>query len=238
MKTVLITGAAKRIGEAIAIALHRRGWRVILHARNSVDQVQLLASRFNADSADSARWLTADLDRPQEVERLAQQALDCWGCMDALINNASSFYPTPLSSVKPQDSIDLMGSNLYAPLFLTSVLADSLRARAGCIVNVTDSRVRGGVEHYSLYAAAKAGLEGLTKVLARELAPQVRVNAVAPGAILWPMESGCQQSMQHILDRVVLGRTGCPDDIAAAVIMLLQASYVTGEVLCVDGGRF
>lgn len=235
----LLTGAATRLGAASATALHGRGYRVLIHYHHSRDNAATLCHSLNAIRPDSARSLQADLGDMHAVTSLADQALAAFGRVDVLINNASAFYPTPISTAT-QDQWDvLFASNARAPLFLANALAAELRARRGCIINMTDLYASRGLNQHSIYTMAKAALEGMTRTLARELAPDVRVNAVAPGAILWPPgEEPSEEKQQAIINMSALKRMGSPEDIAHAVVFLVcEASYVTGQVLHVDGGR-
>ena len=221
-KTVLVTGAAKRVGSAIASELHRAGANVMIHYRTAQADAAALAAEFNAQRPNSALCQQADL-------------LD----IDALVNNASSFFATPLGNISLADWDDLLGSNLKAPLFLTQAAAPHLAAAQGAVVNITDIHAERPLAGYPLYCAAKAGLLGLTRALAIELAPQVRVNAVAPGAILWPDDSAFDPpTREAIVAHTLLKRIGSPQDIARTVRFLIaDAAYVSGQVFNVDGGR-
>ncbi len=237
-QVALITGAGRRIGAAIARTLHSAEVRIILHYHHSETEARELADQLNKIRPDSARTLKANLLETAELSDMAATALSFWSRLDILINNASSFYPTPLASLSEEAWDDLMGTNLKAPLFLIRATADALKAQHGSIVNLVDIHARKPLRGHLIYGAAKAGLEMLTRALARELAPEVRVNAVAPGTILW-QESGVPESVQRkILTRVPLKRMGSVDDIAKAVLFLVRdAPYVTGAVIPVDGGR-
>ena len=237
---VLVTGAAKRVGEAIARALHQGGARLILHYRSSLAEVTALAAALNAIRPDSAAPLQADLGDLQEVSRLAAAATQTFGRLDGLVNNASSFFPTPLGKIDQAAWDDLVGSNLKAPLFLAQAVAEALRASRGAIVNITDIHAELPLKNYPLYCAAKAGLLGLTRALALELAPEVRVNAIAPGPIAWPEGAATfdDQARADIVGRTLLQRIGDPTDIArTARFLLFDAPFVTGQVINVDGGR-
>ncbi len=236
----LITGSARRLGAAIAEALHARGYRTVIHYRSSAAEAQALAGHLNGRRAESACALEAELNDLAAIEDLARRSLSQWGRLDLLVNNASSFYPTPLEASTEADWDDLMASNLRAPFFLTKHLAPALREAGGAVVNLADVYAERPRRNYPIYNAAKAGLVALTKSLARDLAPEVRVNAVAPGAILWSEPSGGDKADadQPFLARVPLGRMGEPSDIAGAVVFLAcDAPYITGQVLQVDGGR-
>ena len=238
-KTVLVTGAAKRVGSAIAGELHRAGANVAIHYRTAAAAAQALADEFNSQRPDSALCLQADLLDLDALSALVANTVAHFGRLDALINNASSFFATPLGKISAADWDDLLGSNLKAPLFLTQAAAPHLRAAQGAVVNITDIHAERPLAGYPLYCAAKAGLLGLTRALAIELAPQVRVNAVAPGAILWPDDGAFDPPTRDaIVAHTLLKRIGDPQDIARTVRFLLEdASYVTGQVINVDGGR-
>lgn len=237
-KNVLITGAAKRIGASCARLLHNEGCNVLLHYRSSQKDAELLCSELNQKRSDSAGLIQANLLNMHELDKLAQQALSNWGGIDVLINNASSFYPTPLASTTEAQWDDLLGSNLKAPFFLSKALSDGLSNRQGCIINIVDIHAERGLPDYAVYSIAKAGLVAMTKVLAKELGPLVRVNAIAPGAIMWPEGGLSEQAKNEILQRVPLERSGSPEDIAKAVLYLVKdANYTTGQVLTIDGGR-
>jgi pteridine reductase len=238
-KTVLVTGAARRVGKAIARELHLSGARVALHYRGAATEAAALVSEMNALRPDSAVALYADLLDAASLPELVEKTVSRFGGLDALVNNASSFFPTPMGSIDLAEWDDLVGSNLRAPLFLTQAAAPRLKAARGAVVNITDIHAERPLAGYPLYSAAKAGLLGLTRALAVELAPEVRVNAVAPGSILWPDGSRFDApARDRIVAETLLKRTGCPEDIARAVRFLLaDAPYVTGQVINVDGGR-
>ncbi|MCC5886136.1 MAG: pteridine reductase [Gammaproteobacteria bacterium] len=235
----LVTGAARRVGAAIAARLHGAGFDLALHYRQSRDGAAALAERFNAERAESAWLLEGDLAAGDGPARIAEAFLARCSHCDLLVHNASSFYPTALGEVDAKVWDDLMGSNLRGPFFLTQALLPALRVRGGCVVNIVDIHAERPLAEYPVYSIAKAGLAMLTRSLARELAPEIRVNAVAPGAILWPEdpEDAFGKQQQAILRRIPLGRTGTPEDIADAVHYLAGAAYVTGQILAVAGGR-
>jgi pteridine reductase len=237
-KNVLITGAARRIGAACARLLHSDGCNVFLHYRSSKEAALQLCDELNQLRPDSAQTLQADLLDPNALKMLADSACAAWGGIDALVNNASAFYATPIAEVTEQQWDDLLGGNLKAPFFLAQALSGTLTQRQGCIVNIADIHAERGLPGYPVYSIAKAGLIAMTRVLARELAPKIRVNAVAPGAILWPEHDLAEQEKAEILQRVALKRSGEPLDIAKAVLFLIRdAGYVTGQIITVDGGR-
>jgi len=236
----LITGAAARIGAATATLLHENGYRVIIHYNNSVENANALANSLNNKRENSARILEANLMDSEAVSALADRSIAAWGQLDLLVNNASAFYPTPLETITEEQWQELFASNAMAPLLLARSTTDMLRQQQGCIINISDTHVRRGLKNHSIYIMAKSALEGMTRTMARDLAPEVRVNAIAPGAILWA-ENGNDLSHEMkaaIIDGISLKRMGEPLDIANAVLFLAgNASYITGQVLHVDGGR-
>lgn len=237
-KVALVTGAARRIGAAIARRLHAAGASVVLHYRGAEAEAAALEAELNAARAGSALKLKGDLLAPIAPQALVGVALERWGRLDVLVNNASTFYPTAMGGIEGSHWEELIGSNLRAPLFLAQAAAPHLAAAGGSIVNIADIHAERPLKGYLVYSVAKAGIAALTRALALELAPAVRVNAVAPGTIAWP-EDG--QFGQGERDRIVaatpLGRTGAPEDVAWAVHFLATAPFVTGQVLAVDGGR-
>ncbi len=236
-KTVLITGAALRIGAAITRELHAAGMDVIIHYLNSRQPAESLAAELNAQRPDSAWTLSADLRDSTTLQALIEDAIACNGRLDALVNNASAFYPTPVAEVNETNWNDLMDVNLKAPMFLSQYASEELQRHAGCIINLTDIHGERPLKDHPVYSTAKAGLVMLTRALAKELAPAIRVNAISPGAVLWP-ESMDEATQQEILERIPLQRRGEPVEIARAVLyMIRDAHYVTGQVLTIDGGR-
>jgi len=237
-KVVLITGAAKRIGAAIARRLHDAGANVAIHYRGSADDAAKLASELNALRNDSATTLRADLNRGDDLPRLVADVMEWGGRLDCLVNNASSFYPTPVGAITEVHWDDLVGSNLKAPLFLSQAATPHLRETRGVIINIVDIHAQRPLRDHPVYGPAKAGLAMLTRSLAKDLAPEIRVNGVAPGAILWPADGLSDAVKQSILRQVPLERPGDPDDIAGCVLFLVRdAGYVTGQIIAVDGGR-
>jgi len=239
-KVVLITGGAKRVGAAICRRLHGAGAKLMLHYRASAGEARLLQAELNGVRADSVALIQADLLDLAKLPSLVDQTVMRFGRLDALVNNASSFFSTPMGEIQPAQWDDLMGTNVRAPLFLSQAAATPLKKTQGSIVNISDIHAERPLRNYVVYSIAKSALTGLTRSLARELAPDVRVNAIAPGPILWPEgdESFDEVSRQRIISHTPLKREGTPDDIARAVHFLIaDAPYVTGETLNVDGGR-
>lgn len=234
----LVTGAGKRIGATIARHLHAAGANLAVHYFSSSKPADALVGELNADRADSAIALGADLRDASGIDNLIQATVGHAGQLDILINNASSFYPTELGTITEDDWTDLVHSNLKAPLFLSQAALPYLRERHGVIVNMIDIHARRPLRHYHVYGAAKAGLAMLTRSLARDLAPEIRVNGVAPGAILWPEDGMSETVQQNIVRKIPLGRPGKPADIARTVLFLVaDAPYITGQIIAVDGGR-
>jgi pteridine reductase len=237
-QVALITGAGRRLGAAITEALHDAGYHVVLHCRQSVDDAEALTEGLNAKRQDTARLIQGDLRDIAALSELVARAASFWGELDVLINNASAFYPTPFQSATAAMWEDMLGTNLRAPFFLAQAAAPYLARTGGTIVNLCDIHAEHTLEGFSIYSISKAGLVAMTKSLAKELAPRVRVNGVAPGAILWPEAAANPEEERQVLARVPLARTGCPSDIANAVAFLVdRAPYVTGQILAVDGGR-
>ena len=234
----LVTGAAKRIGAVVASTLHQAGANVVIHYHHSADEAEQVAGELDSRRRGSAFTVSADVREIAALERMAAEVLERTGRLDVLVNNASNFYPTPLGSVTEQDWYDLMGSNLKAPLFLSQAFLPTLRATNGVIVNIVDVHATRPLRDHVVYGAAKAGLAMLTRSLAKDLGPLVRVNGVSPGAILWPDEGMSEQLRAAIIRQTALKRSGTPEDIAAAVLFLVRdAPYVMGQIIAVDGGR-
>lgn len=237
-KVVLITGAAHRIGAVCARRLHGQGCNLILHYHTSAAQALALCDELNQIRKDSAVVVQANLAELCHLDVLANAAQRFWGGIDVLVNNASRFYPGKVGEVSEAAWNDLINTNLKAPFFLAQALAPALAARQGCIVNISDIYAEKGLPDYPVYSIAKAGLQAMTRCLAKDLAPDVRVNALAPGAILWPERELDAGHENEILRRVALGRCGEAEDIAKALSFLIHdADYITGQILAVDGGR-
>lgn len=237
-KVVLVTGAARRIGAAIVTRLHARGANVAIHYRSSSEEADDLAKRLNEQRVDSATTFRADLLDMAQIAPLVAGVCSWHGRLDALVNNASTFYPTPVGSITDEHWQDLMGSNLKAPLFLSQAAAPELTKHRGAIVNIVDIHAQRPLRNHAVYGPAKAGLAMLTRSLAKDLAPEIRVNGVSPGAILWPEDGMSDAAQKSILRQVPLQRPGEPDDIAGCVAFLLSdADYITGQIIAVDGGR-
>jgi pteridine reductase len=239
-KVMLVTGGAKRVGAAICRRLHAAGAQIAIHYRSSDQEALALQKELSKLRAESAAVFQADLLDLHALPQLVHKVVRHFGQLDALVNNASSFYATPLAEIDEQQWHDLLGTNLKAPLFLAQAAADELRRRHGSIVNIVDIHAERPMYGHLLYSAAKAGLVALTKGLAQEMAPQVRVNAVAPGVIVWPENEtwADQEQRRKIVAHTLLKREGEPDDIARTVQFLIADSpYITGQVIAVDGGR-
>lgn len=243
-KVALVTGAAKRIGAEIARQLHKEHFNVVIHYHNSEKAAQELADELNEERENSAACMAADLNNPEQISRLAEQAQQQWQRIDLLVNNASSFYPTPIGETSDEDWNQLINSNLKAPFFLAQALAKKLGEHHGCIINIADIYADKPLKKHSVYSIAKAGNVMLTKTLAQELAPVVRVNGIAPGAILWPDDSHkkledrlSDDNKEKMLAKIPLQQRGQAQDIARTILFLTQSPYITGQILTVDGGR-
>jgi len=239
----LITGAARRIGAEIATMLHKNGYHVVIHYHHSKTEAEALVNTLNARRADSAFAISTDLGNEQGCADLIEKTLSVKGRLDALINNASVFYPTTVDTVSNEQWQHIFNTNLRAPFLLAQNAASSLKKSSGSIVNITDIHGSRPLKGYSVYSMSKAGLISMTQSLARELSPEVRVNSVSPGAILWPEQEESEQeskednSHQEILNRIPLRRLGSAENIAQTVLFLLQNNYMTGQTINVDGGR-
>lgn len=237
-KVALVTGAARRIGACISRCLHENGANVAIHYRNAAADAVALCAELNKLRPDSAIALQADLADTSSMPLLIDSVSAWHGHLDILINNASSFYPTPLGEVTEETWEDLVGSNLKAPLFLSQAALTELRRARGVIINIVDIHAQRPLRHHAVYGSAKAGLAMLTRALAKDLAPEIRVNGVSPGAIMWPESGMSEQTKSNILRQIPIGRPGDANDIAACVLYLVRdASYVTGQIIAVDGGR-
>jgi pteridine reductase len=237
-QAVLITGGARRVGAVLVRALHGAGANVLVHYRSSRDAAIALADELNRVRPGSIAIHGADLLERSAPQALVAASLRAFGRIDLLINNASTFYPTPIGSITFEQWDDLIGSNLKAPLFLAQAAAPSLRARGGLIVNIVDVHGLRPLKGHPLYSAAKAGLAMLTRSLARELGPEIRVNGIAPGPVLWPEKDMDEALKQEIVGKTALKRYGTPQDIARTLLFLAKdAPYITGQIIAVDGGR-
>lgn len=237
-KVALITGAARRIGATIATTLHRDGASIAVHYRNSATDAKALVEQLNTERPDSAALFQADLNDTDALPSLVEKVVAWHGILDVLVNNASSFYPTPPGEITQAQWDDLLGSNLKAPLFLSQAALPALREARGAIINLIDVHAQRPLRNHTVYGAAKAGLAMLTRSLAKDLAPNVRVNGVSPGAILWPENGMDDATRESILKQIPLARPGQPEDIAGCVLYLVRdATYVTGQIIAVDGGR-
>ncbi|MET0533069.1 MAG: pteridine reductase [Steroidobacter sp.] len=237
-RSVLITGAARRIGAALARGFHAEGANICIHFHRSAPEAEQLRDDLNRTRAGSAVLASADLLDLDALPTLVERTVKAFGSLDVLINNASTFYPTPLGRITASHWDDLIGTNLRAPLFLAQAAAEPLRIARGLILNLIDIHAQRPLPQHPVYSTAKAGLVMLTRSLARELGPDVRVNGIAPGPILWPEGGLAQTLQQEIIDKTLLKRIGSPDDIVrAALFFALGAPYVTGQILAIDGGR-
>ena len=237
-KAALVTGSARRIGAEIVRTLHAHGARVAIHYRGSADDARSLAEELNRARGDSAAVFQADLLDTPSLPALASEVLDWAGRLDILVNNASSFYPTPIGEITESAWDDLIGSNLKGPLFLSQACLPALKEARGVIINLVDIHGQRPLKNHHVYSPAKAGLAMLTRALAKDLGPEIRVNGVSPGAILWPADGMTTEVKQSILDQIPLDRAGSPADIAGCVLYLVRdAAYVSGQIIAVDGGR-
>ena len=237
-KTIFITGAAKRIGKEIALTFKELGWNIIIHYNSSKSDADNLADQINKDNPNSAKTVQGNLDVKEDVQKILNEVNDAFPSIDLLINNASTFYPTPIDQISEDHWEKLIGSNLKGPLFLIQGLKEKLKKSNGSIINITDTNLTKGVANYSIYSAAKAGLEAITKGLARELAPEIKVNAIAPGAMLEPPDvTWTEEQKNKVIETIPLKRMGSEKDIANAVKFLANSEYITGQTIKVDGGR-
>jgi pteridine reductase len=239
-KVVLITGGAKRVGAAICRLMHADGASLMIHYRHSAEEARRIQAELNALRTDTVALAQADLLNMANLPMLVQETVERFGRLDVLVNNASSFFPTPVGEITEEHWDDLVGTNLKTPLFLSQAAAPYLRKTEGCIINIVDIHADRPMKNYAVYNAAKGGLVALTRSLARELGPEVRVNGIAPGAILWPEDEAWSDELarQRIINTTLLRRTGEPDDIARTALFLANdAPYITGQIIAVDGGR-
>ena len=243
-KAVLVTGSAKRIGACIATTFHEKQFNVIIHANNSTRAANELVNKLNSRRANSAVSIFADLNKQEAIEALADQSINAFGNLNVLVNNASSFYPTDFNSASQEEWDELFNSNVRAAYFLNQKVAQEIRNHSGAIVNIIDIHADKPLADYSIYSMAKAALKNMTKSLAKELAPTIRVNGVSPGAILWPSipnqdnDPAVEEIRRKILQGIPLNRLGSPQDIADMTYFLAtEACYMTGQVVKVDGGR-
>ncbi len=237
-KWALITGGSKRIGAKMAETLHDVGINIAIHFNSSSDSATELCAQLNAKRADSSITLKADLTNQEALEHLVPSLIEQTRRLDVLINNASTFYPTPIQSITLTDWDDLMGTNLKAPLFLCKYAAEHLIKSSGVILNIIDIHAKKPLKDHTIYGSAKAGLATLTRSLAKDLAPDVRVNGISPGLILWPEDEPPEDIKNNILEQIPLKNPGTPEDIAQCALFLIQdAPYATGQIIAVDGGR-
>ena len=237
-KTIFITGAAKRIGKEIALTFKELGWNIIIHYNSSKKDADDLADQINKDNPNSAKTVQGNLDIKEDVQRILSEVSETFPSINVLVNNASTFYPTPIDEISEDHWDRLIGSNLKGPLFLIQGLKKQLQASKGSIINITDTNLSKGVPNFSIYSAAKAGLEAITKGLARELAPDIKVNAIAPGAMLEPPDvTWTEEQKNKVIENIPLNRMGSEKDIADAVSFLARSEYITGQIIKVDGGR-
>jgi pteridine reductase len=235
----LITGGAKRIGANVARYLHAHNFNIVIHYHHSHTEAQTLAAQLNGARKNSCVIIQANLENESDLKKLAENAIAAWGKLNALINNASGFYPTPFATATEAQWNNIMASNVKAPFFLAQAVANELKKNGGCIINMADIYASKPLAQHSIYSIAKAANVMLTKTLAQELAPQVRVNGIAPGAILWPAENNLSpQAQENIIAKIPLQKMGEPNDIAKTILFLINdAPYMTGQIITVDGGR-
>ena len=237
-KWILITGAAKRVGAKMAEVLHSNGFNIVIHYNSSSESANNLSARLNQQRSGSSIIIGGNLTDDSAVESLIPSVVEQTGRLDVLINNASTFYPTPIENITLEDWDNLFGTNLKAPLFLSKHAAKYLKDSAGLILNIVDIQARKPFKNHPIYGPAKSGLAMLTKSLARDLAPSVRVNGIAPGMILWPENEPSESIKKSILDQIPLKRSGSPEDIANCALFLIKdAPYITGQIIPIDGGR-
>jgi pteridine reductase len=239
-QVALITGGARRVGAAICRRLHAGGVNLMVHYRSSADEARALQAELNDARAESVALVQADLLHMAALPEMVAETVRRFGRLDILINNASSFYPSPIGEIAEREWDDLIGTNLKTPLFLSQAAAPHLRRNHGCIVNIVDIHADRPMRNYVVYSAAKGGLLALTRSLACELGPEVRVNGVSPGIIMWPEDERWADELarQRLIQTTLLKRVGDPEDIARTVgFLVFDAPYITGQVIPVDGGR-
>lgn len=238
-KTVLITGAGRRIGAAIAQLFHQHSYNVVIHYRHSQHEAEALVSRLNQARPNSAHCIGLDLEQFSKYKDFVEKTVSFWGGIDVLINNASSFFPTNVSTATESAWENLMNSNLKAPFFLSQAFAAHLKQASGSIINISDVHAYKPLKGYSIYSIAKAGLNMLTKSLAKELAPEIRVNAVAPGNVLWPEQENALslEEQEGLINKTLVKKAGQPFDVAEAAFFLATQKFITGHILTVDGGK-
>ena len=237
-KWILITGAAKRVGAKMAELLHSNGFNIVIHYNSSSEAANNLSAKLNQERTGSSIIIGGNLTDDSAIETLIPNVIEQTGRLDVLINNASTFYPTPIENITLNDWDNLLGTNLKAPLFLSKHAAKYLKDSEGLIINIVDIHARKPLKNHPIYGSAKSGLAMLTKSLARDLAPSVRVNGIAPGMILWPENEPSESIKKSILDQIPLKRSGSPEDIASCALFLIKdAPYITGQIIPIDGGR-
>lgn len=238
-KTALVTGSAKRVGAVLARTLHAEGINIAIHYHASAKEAAALCDELNQQRANSAISIQANLLETPHLPKLIDAVETAFGRLDILVNNASSFYPTPVGEITEKHWEELFGSNLKAPLFLAQAAVPLLKKNQGCIVNIVDIHAQQPLKSHTVYCLAKAGLWMLTKSLAKELGPEIRVNGIAPGAVLWPENKNelSEKISEQIISRTALKRQGSPEDIAQTLVFLTQSNYITGQIIAVDGGR-
>jgi pteridine reductase len=237
-KWALVTGGGKRIGATIAETLHNKGFNVAIHYNSSCDAADQLCAQLNAKKQDSSIAIGADLTNQDSLENLIPSLIEKTKRLDVLINNASTFYPTPIEKITLEDWENLLGTNLKAPLFLSKYAAKYLKQSQGIIINIIDIHSKKPLKEHPIYSSAKSGLAMLTRSLASDLAPDIRVNGISPGLILWPENSPSEQAKNNILQQIPLKKIGNSEDIANCALFLIEdAPYITGEIIAVDGGR-
>lgn len=238
MKTIFVTGGAKRIGKAIIELFAKEQWKVIIHYNKSKSDAEDLAEEINSKNSNSAFIVGGDLDNAEDVQSIISSVNSISETLDLLVNNASTFYPTPIEEISDDHWNKLIGSNLKGPLFLIQGFKEKLKNSKGSIINITDTNLTKGVANFSIYSAAKAGLESITKGLAKELAPEIKVNAIAPGAMLEPPDITWTENQKNkVIESIPLKKMGAEQDIAEAVYFLARSNYITGQIIKIDGGR-